>query len=271
MEFRKSPLLQAIEEGNLSLGTYFTINSPELVEIIGHCGFNHVIIDQMFSALDWGATSNLVRAAHLYGVNPVIRVQTYPWGSMGGDTRVPAEIARALGIGAGAAMASIGSVAELEACLRIQRDAAHGRIWMSPDVQDWERRREAGEPAERSEFFVVPLIELTSLIDDIESVVSLQGLRAVAIGIHDICVAVGHPFDVEHPDVWKDVDRVVAAAEVHGVSVWVNVGYRYRRADEMIARIGRLREHGVNVIQVQGPETLVQHMLTDIAAGTLHS
>ena len=87
------------------------------------------------------------------------------------------------------------------------------------------------------------------------------------MGIHDLCGAVGRPFDVEHPDVWRLIDRLVAAAMPKGIDVWVNTGYRYKRVEDIVARIGRLWDHGIRTMQVQGPEFLLYHMLNGIRAG----
>jgi 2-dehydro-3-deoxyglucarate aldolase len=251
----------------VSLGTYCTISSPEIVEVIGNAGFDHIILDQMFAPLDWGTTASLVRAAQLSGMAPIVRIQSYPWGSLGNDFRVAAEVARALGIGAAGAMASIYSIDELEACMRVQRDASHGRIWLTPDAGDQSGR--ATSPLQNQHpFTVVPLLEVAHLLDDIDSVMKVEGLRAVALGIHDICEAVGHPLEVDHPLVWEIVDRVQASAQLRGVDVWVNVGYSFSQVDDIVARIGRLLDHGIRTIQAQGAETMVHHVFRGIRTGT---
>lgn len=260
------PLLRAMREGQLSLGSITTIGSPELLEVFGHCGYNHMIIDHMFTAIDWQLTANMVRAAQAFGVSSLIRVQTYPWGSQGKDTRLVAEVARVLGIGASGAIMSVGSVDETEACLRVQNDAHHRRIWISPDVAEYEAGRgHATDPDDR--FIVVPMLETAELIEQVDRLVKLEGLKAVSIGIHDICVAVGRPFEVDHPEVWKLVDKVVAAATPKGIGTMVNVGYRYVTAEQMVARIGRLWDHGVRTIYLQPPETLLQQLWKQIKAG----
>jgi 2-keto-3-deoxy-L-rhamnonate aldolase RhmA len=250
----------------VSLGTYCTISSPEIVEVIGNAGFDHIILDQMFAPLDWSITAHLIRAAQLAGMAPIVRIQTYPWGSRGEDFRIGAEVARALGSGAAGAMASVYSIEEIEACLEVQRDASHGRIWLTPDSGD-SSGRATSALQHTHPFIVVPLLEVMHLLDDIEAVVSLDGLRAIALGIHDICEAVGHPLEVDHPLVWEIVDRVEAAAQPRGIDVWVNVGYKFSEVEDITARIGRLVDHGITTIQAQGAETMVHHVFRGIRVG----
>jgi 2-keto-3-deoxy-L-rhamnonate aldolase RhmA len=263
---KPTPLLRAMREGKLSLGSIITIGSPELLEVFGYCGYNYMIIDHMFTGIDWQLTANMVRAGQAYGVSSIIRVQTYPWGSRGKDNRLGAEVARSLGIGAASAMMSIGSIDEAEACLSVQHDAHHRRIWISPDVAEYEAGRARFMDPDDS-FIVIPMLETAELIDDVDKLVKLDGLRAVALGIHDLCSAVGHPFDVDHPEVWKLVDKVVAATSAKGISTLVNVGYRYTTPDQMVARIGRLWDRGVRIICLQPPETLLQQLWKQIKAG----
>lgn len=261
---RPVPLQVSMDRRTLSLGQYVNLQSPELIEVIGHCGYNHVIIDQMFTALDWQVTANLVRAAQLFGVSAVVRVQSYPFGGDGADMSSVSSVARALGIGADGAMVSIGGLEELERCLRVQRDAHHGRIWISPDVAELEAGKAAHAEHAGPGFFVIPLIEMAKLVDQVDTLMSLEGLRCVGVGIHDICAAVGQPFKVEHPDVWAVIDKLVAAGRRNNVDVWVNTGYRFATVPDIAARIDRLWDRGVCTIQVQGPETLLQHTLNGI-------
>jgi 4-hydroxy-2-oxoheptanedioate aldolase len=66
------------------------LGSPAVVEIMGHAGFDFVIIDLEHGPLSIESAENMVRAAMLVGVTPVIRV---------GDND-PLMILRALDIGA---------------------------------------------------------------------------------------------------------------------------------------------------------------------------
>lgn len=264
------PLHEAMREKSLSLGTYCLIQSDEVMEIIGHCGYNHVIIDHMFTGIDWSATASMARAAQLFGVAPIVRVQAYPWATGGEDFSVASAVARALGIGANGAMISVGSVAELEKCVAVKKDAKHRRVWLAAGQRQVDPAYPTGlaAPALTGEFIVLPLIELPALVDDIDTMLRIEGLDAIGIGVGDISESVGHPGDVEHPEVWKVVDRVVAAAKPKGISVWVNTGDSYGTVQEMAERIGRLWERGVDAIQVQRPETLLQHVYGQVHAQT---
>jgi len=163
-------------------------------------------------------------------------------------------------------MVSIGSLKELAACCLVQKDAHHKRIWIAPDVDAIEAGT-AHDEDPNDKFFVLPLIELPELVDQVDEMVRIEGLTAIGVGIHDICAAVGRPFDVEHADVWRLIDKLVNAARPRNIDVWVNTGYRYKEVDEVSARISRLWDHGICTIQVQGPEYILYHVLNGIRSG----
>jgi 2-keto-3-deoxy-L-rhamnonate aldolase RhmA len=151
------------------------------------------------------------------------------------------------------------SVAQLKACMAIPGDMEH-----TPGVGNltraFERYQAGGWRAymaplrdDARTFPIVAYIEDARLVDQIEEIVAVEGLMAVGFGLHDVCTTLGHPFDVEHPSVWKVIDRVVELARPRGISVWANTGTRYSKVDESIDRIERLYSHGVDTIQVQSP------------------
>ena len=60
-----SPLHEKLESGETALGLY--VNSPDMVELCGHLGFDWFLVDQMWTAHDWSATDALIRAGEAAG------------------------------------------------------------------------------------------------------------------------------------------------------------------------------------------------------------
>jgi 2-keto-3-deoxy-L-rhamnonate aldolase RhmA len=254
----------------LSLGMFYGIRGPELLPTLAQAGLNHIIIDHMFRGIDWPLTADLCSYARNSGLAPILRVQTYPWGGdPNGDMRAISEVARGRSVGAAGAMVSMSSVAQLKGCMRVAADVEHlpgvGNSTRAVERYErggWDAFKEPVSEAGRT-FPIVAYIEDVALLNQLEEIVEVEGLTAIGLGIHDICYSLGHPFDVEHPEVWKIIDRVVALAKRLNLSVWTNTGYRFSMVDETIARIQRLYDHGVDTIQVQTPE---QYLFPTIAA-----
>ena len=266
------PLHLAMKDKSLSLGMFYLLG-PELIPCLAEAGFNHIVLDHMFSRMDWGQTADVIAQARLAGLSPVLRVQTYPWtNDANGDMGAVSEVARARTNGALGAVVSIGSVEQLKACMRVANDMEH--IPAGHQARQAERYVKGGweavkatMPDESKDFPIVAYIEDAKLLNVLDEIVSVDGLMAVGLGIHDICYSVlGQPFDVEHPAVWEIIDKVVALAKPRGISVWTNTGYIFNRPDETAERIERLYNRGVDTIQVQFPAQLLLPLLSEIVA-----
>jgi 2-keto-3-deoxy-L-rhamnonate aldolase RhmA len=260
-------LHEAMKNRRLSLGMF---SNGEMMGTMAAAGFNHIILDHMFTPLDWRETAALCATARVYGLAPIVRVQTYPWtDEPRGDMGAISEVARARMIGAAGAMVSISSAHQLKSILRVASDFDHFGV---PGYRAVQAYREAGAngiadmlPPELRDFPVVAYIENAELLGNLEEIASLAGLQAIGFGIHDVCFTSDHPYEVEHPDVWRVIDRGVELAKRYHLSVWTNTGYIYTRAEETAARIRRLYDRGVDTIQVQTPDQFLNTVLTDIA------
>jgi 4-hydroxy-2-oxoheptanedioate aldolase len=255
------PLHEAMRTGALSVGTF--TGATELLGAYREAGLNHIIIDQMFGVLSATEISSLITKVRGAGMAPIIRVHTYPWsGEPSGDMGAAAEVASARMLGAAGAIVSYSTVGQLKACLHAAADTEHAPIgnrnkmvalWKAAGGLDggWEAVRQSLPPDLR-DFPVVAYMEEVKLLDQIEEVIALPGLRAVGFGMHDITITSGHPFEVEHPEVLAVIERVVTLAKPRGISVWANCGYIFTGMDETAACIQRLYKRGVDCVQLQG-------------------
>src|SRR5512147_2058821 len=70
----------ALKRGEILIGSFFRLPSPDLVEIFGEAGFDYIIIDQEHGPLSPETTSNLVRACDLVGMAAIVRIpDNQPW------------------------------------------------------------------------------------------------------------------------------------------------------------------------------------------------
>ena len=56
MTKRENPLLENLKSGKPSIGLW--INSPDMVELCGHMGFDYFLSDQMYTGIDWSKTES---------------------------------------------------------------------------------------------------------------------------------------------------------------------------------------------------------------------
>jgi hypothetical protein len=73
---RAIPPLIAFHEGGLALGTYTGgIADPQIVEIIGHAGFDAAFIDMEHTSFDLRDVQLMVMAAERVGINKSLHAQ----------------------------------------------------------------------------------------------------------------------------------------------------------------------------------------------------
>lgn len=231
-----------------------------MVDLCGYLGFDWFMIDQMFTANDWGRTEDLIRAGEAAGMTPVVRVQSNPW--LGYDHRIAVDVSRAFGIGAQFVLVSHSGKAEIDECVEVAKDWHRKVLIIHPysDFADWAPVHEQ----QVRESFVIPQPESRGALDDLDAIIADPGIRIVFIAMTDASrVLTGsHTPDWDHPVLWAYVDRAVVLGAEHGVVVGANTSYAYSLA-ELKSRVRRLHEHGVRMIMVQGANFLFQVAMTE--------
>lgn len=237
----------------MSLGIW--VQSPEMVELCAHVGFRWVMLDQMFSANDWGRLEELMRAADASEVTPVVRVQSNPW--LGYDHRVSVDVARAIGVGAEFVLVSHSEVAELDECAIAARDWHRRALNLHPYAAPGRLMpRMAGRTAPT---WLIPQPETAAALESLPEVIARPDVHAVFIGMSDAAraVAAGAEPDFHDPRLWAYVDRAVELGGQHQVVVGANTSYGYSLA-ELRRRVEMLHAHGVRMVMLQGASFLFQ-------------
>ena len=70
----ENALKEKLGRGETALGLFVNINSPTLIEIIGYSGLDFIVIDNEHGAFSDSDIEELIRAAELTNVTPIVRV-----------------------------------------------------------------------------------------------------------------------------------------------------------------------------------------------------
>jgi 2-keto-3-deoxy-L-rhamnonate aldolase RhmA len=103
-------------------------------------------------------------------------------------------------------------------------------------------------------------------ISQAEEILDIPGLRAFGIAMTDTAIALGHPMDYDHPDVWNFVNNVAKKAKERGIHLTAGTGYADKTSDGIAARVRRLHDHGIGMIFLQSPEYLFQLSTQELLA-----
>ncbi len=189
------------------LGTWSQIGAPEVIDILGGCGFDFTILDGQHTSLSTSTIESLARACDASGLVPVVRVAD----------NLPHLILQACDLGAaGVIVPGIATREAAAAAVRSARFGPSGLRSACPTVRsggqyvsDWrayagERDRETG---------VIALVESPEGISNCREIASVAGIAAVLAGPFDLAVAMGHGSDSRHREVTEAMQRLLEATQ----------------------------------------------------------
>lgn len=186
-------------------------SSAGLVELLGRMGFDAIFIDCEHGPVGWEDVEHMVRAAELVDVTPIVRVQSND----------PSTITRALDRGAGGVQVPhINTRAEAEDAVRAAKFAPIGH------------RGYAGGRASlgvngnftvhaNAETMVVAMLEEVEALKNLDEILTVEHMDVFFVAPGDLAQSMGHPGEVDHPDVQAAVQeavrRIRAAGRAPGV------------------------------------------------------
>ncbi len=70
---RENTLKQRLEAGNAAFGVMITFPSPPVMEMLGHLGFDWVLLDNEHGTITVENSEEMIRASELTGIAPIVR------------------------------------------------------------------------------------------------------------------------------------------------------------------------------------------------------
>jgi 2-keto-3-deoxy-L-rhamnonate aldolase RhmA len=256
-------LMSKIESGGTAFGALSVLGSSEIAMTMAASGLDFITIDQMYTATDWERTAHVIRAAKASGISPSVRLHTSPWS--GGTSDLSAQVLRAQGIGATSVRASCGSPEEVATMIQAGTDWHRETHVIKFDQMESFEEYERGFSAQT---LPIPILESQTTIEEFDACLAVEGLRAVSLGMTDLARILGHPFDYEHPEVCRMVERIVEICEKRGIVVGGNPGYAFRTPETIAARCQRMIDQGIRMITLQTDAALFQMFTMNILAAT---
>lgn len=213
---RRNDLRATVEDGRVALGVLDDLYSPEMVEIYGDLGFDFVWHDLEHagpSPRDADALAGLLRAADATGTELLVRVPSPD----------PATIRKALDTGVRNLFVShVESPAEVRNAVEAARfeydGEPGGRGFANPRASRWGRADDYVASEDRETMIGVTIEEPTA-VETIDDILDVPELGFVFIGPLDLAVAMGHPGEIDHPEVQEAVETVVSAAREADVTI----------------------------------------------------
>jgi len=178
---------KAMSEGEVIMGVCCDISDPSVVEILGSTGWDYVIINcEGGTVSPFGAElENMIRAAYLVDVTPVVKV----------PENNPAMIASAIKLGAKIVeVPKINSKEDAMAALKAAKYPPLGSrmtCWGIPATNYGAMPWTEHVPKANEEITIFAVLEEQEAMENMENILSVEGLEIVLIGWLDLALRLG--------------------------------------------------------------------------------
>jgi 4-hydroxy-2-oxoheptanedioate aldolase len=194
-----------LKAGETIFGCFVRYPDAGLVEVLGYQAWDFLVFDGEHGVLEPRDCENMVRAAELRGVTPIVRV----------PTNLPPQILRLMDTGAqGLHVPWVNSAAEADAAVRSVKYHPRGQRGLAGvRAADYGQAGSLADYTQRAnaETLVVVHIETAEAVERASEIAGVDGVDVVFIGPTDLSQSLGVPGQTQHPDVQAAIDKIVQA------------------------------------------------------------
>ncbi len=202
-----------LESGDVLMGVFCKTTAPEFIEVIGHAGFDFCILDMEHGPIHLETLQNLVRAAEVSGVMPIVRTRDCSAES----------VSQPLDLGAaGVQVPQMSSKADAEAVVDAAKFAPLGHRGVCRFVRaaQYSALDRAAYFKAANQALVILQLESTCL-GEYEKIADVPGVDILFIGPYDLSQALGIPGQIEDPRVLEKMQEIITVAKRKGKTIGV--------------------------------------------------
>jgi len=202
----KNLLKEKLREGKAVIGTFVMLGHPDVTEMLSRLGFDWLVLDAEHSPMSYETVQLLQQGMNGTDCVPIVRP---PWNDM-------VAIKRILDTGAhGVLVPWVNSKQDAEYAVQACKYPPEGLRGFGPRRAALIDREYPGTANE--ELLIAAQIETREAVDNVDDILSVDGIDAVYIGPMDLSKNYGLDFpDMKDPDFSAAFDKVLAACEKRG-------------------------------------------------------
>lgn len=233
MDIKSTPsyFRNRLRQGDVVFGVFCKTTSPEMIECLGYAGFDFCILDQEHGPIGMETLQNLVRAAEMSGICPLVRAGAI------NET----GISHPLDVGvSGVQVPQVNSLADAKRVIELARYSPRGKRGVCRFV-----RAARYSDMDRKAYFesanqTIIVLQLEgSAISAYKEVVQLPDVDVFFIGPYDISQTLGMTGQVDAPEVQAKVREIIGIVKDAGKAAgifadtpeqakrWIEAGCQY--------------------------------------------
>ena len=208
-------LKHALQNGRLTIGSWLSIPSPVVTEIMAQAGFDWLVVDMEHSVVNLETMQAMLLAIEAYHSIPLVRL----------SANDPVQTKRVMDSGAyGVVVPMVNTQEQAEMAVKAVKYPPWGNRGVGlARAQGYGMEFESYEESVNDYSVVICQIEHREAVENIDAILSVKGVDAVFIGPYDISGSYGIPGELNHPHVIEAEKRVLQAAQRHGIPAGIHV------------------------------------------------
>lgn len=249
---------QRVAEGPV-FGPFSKSSDPAIIETLGHVGFDFIILDMEHGPNSVETVEDLIRAAQVTQMAPIVRVPSCDYEMIG----------KVLDVGAaGVQVPQISSAKDVQNAVEHAKFVPLGMRGVCRFVRaaEYSSMDKAEYFQRANEALLIIQIEGQAALDNLDEILAVEGIDIVFVGPYDLSQSIGVPGEVEHPLVVEKMRQIVKLCLDKNVFVgnftetltqtqmWlkqglrymsysVDVGILYEAGKALLSDFDRMRKH----------------------------
>ena len=216
MKYLKDNLLKkALQDNQVTIGSWLSIPSPIVAEIIAQAGFPWLVVDLEHSVIDLKSMQAMFIAMELNQCIPLARLS-------GKD---PNQTKRVLDAGAyGIIAPMINTAEEAEMMVNAVKYPPFGKRGVGlARAQGYGMKFDDYKEHFNQHSIVICQIEHKEAVDNIDDILSVKGIDGIIIGPYDLSGSYGIPGEFEDPLILEAEQKVLDSAKRNGIPAGIHV------------------------------------------------
>lgn len=200
-------LRKRIKAGELTIGSWITIGHPNVAEILANAGFDWLVIDVEHNPINPGMVQTLITTIQSKGVKAIVRVSKNE------------EVIIKQVLDAGADGIIVPMVCSKEDAVQAVNYAKYPPIGKRgvglARAQQYGCQFDAYKRWVTEGLIVIAQIEHIDGVDNLEEIISVEGIDGTIIGPYDLSSSMGMPGEFEKPVVKDALKRYIDVCKAH--------------------------------------------------------
>lgn len=209
------PLKEKLKNRQLTIGSWITLAHPAIVEIMARAGFEWLVVDMEHSVITIREAEELIRIIALCNVTPLVRL----------SSNDPVQIKRVMDAGAhGIIVPMVNTEEDAKRAVEAVYYPPYGKRGVGlARAQGYGANFDGYRDWLKDNAVVIVQIEHIEAVNNLERILSVDGVDGFIIGPYDLSGSLGMPGEFNHPLMVSALDKIKKTGTLSGKTPGIHI------------------------------------------------